>query len=329
MTQSAQPSAKAPRLRSPAYPGINLETAIVRAKEFYAKERRNAANVTVAVQHWGFNPSSGGAYIIVAALKSFGLLDEEGSGKERKVKLSSRGLRIVLDDRPESQERMAAIKEAATSPRIHGQLWKKYRAHLPSDANLRHELIFDWKFNENTVDWFIKEYRDTIRFAQLTDSDTISSEEQDSSEVEEGDERHAIKIGDYVQWESQGVLQFTAPKRVTAVSDDGEYAFVEGNNTGMPTKELSSVEPPAPQVVPGLKGTVRSAPPAPFPPDNLRSKTTSRQDVFSLEEGTVTIQWPVALSPESFEDLSAWLDILKRKIGRSVSKPENPEGTDS
>src|SRR5215471_15103506 len=85
------------RLRSPAYPGVNLETAIARAVEFHNKERRNAANVTVAVQHWGFNPSSGGAYIIVAALKSFGIFDEEGSGKERKVRLSARGLRLVLD----------------------------------------------------------------------------------------------------------------------------------------------------------------------------------------------------------------------------------------
>jgi hypothetical protein len=49
-----------------------------------------------------------------------------------------------------------------------------------------------------------------------------------------------------------------------------------------------------------------------------------RHDVFSLAEGTVTIQWPVALSPESYEDLGDWLDILKRKIGRSVkAEPVN------
>ena len=48
-----------------------------------------------------------------------------------------------------------------------------------------------------------------------------------------------------------------------------------------------------------------------------------REDVFSLIEGPVTIQWPAALSPDSFQDLSDWFDIVKRKIGRSVaSKPE-------
>jgi hypothetical protein len=49
-----------------------------------------------------------------------------------------------------------------------------------------------------------------------------------------------------------------------------------------------------------------------------------RQDVFSLNEGPVTIQWPATLSPESFEDVGDWLEILKRKIGRSV-KAESAE----
>jgi hypothetical protein len=32
------------------------------------------------------------------------------------------------------------------------------------------------------------------------------------------------------------------------------------------------------------------------------------------------IQWPADLSAESFEDFSAWLDIVKRKIGRSLKR---------
>ena len=44
-----------------------------------------------------------------------------------------------------------------------------------------------------------------------------------------------------------------------------------------------------------------------------------RQDIFSLTEGLVTIEWPSSLSAESYQDVSDWLDIVKRKIGRSVS----------
>jgi hypothetical protein len=40
--------------------------------------------------------------------------------------------------------------------------------------------------------------------------------------------------------------------------------------------------------------------------------------VFSLAEGTVTIQWPSTLSPDSYQDFSDWLEILQRKIGRVV-----------
>jgi hypothetical protein len=55
-------------------------------------------------------------------------------------------------------------------------------------------------------------------------------------------------------------------------------------------------------------------PPAKQPPP--------RQDVFSLIEGPVTIQWPASLSQDSYEDLAAWLEILKRKISRSVVSGE-------
>lgn len=43
-------------------------------------------------------------------------------------------------------------------------------------------LIFDFKFNENTVDEFIKEYKETIRFAGLTNSDTVSPPGEDKIE---------------------------------------------------------------------------------------------------------------------------------------------------
>ena len=176
---------KAARLRSPSYPGIDLQVALKRAKEFYDVERRSPAKVEVAVRHWGFKPKSSGGMIAIAALKAFGLLTETGSGKTRKVQLSESAFRILLDQRPYSQERAEAIKQAAFRPRLHTALWGKYQADLPSDEDLRHELIFEWRFNENTVSDFIKEYKETMRFAKLTASDTISGDEADTTEESE------------------------------------------------------------------------------------------------------------------------------------------------
>jgi len=48
----------------------------------------------------------------------------------------------------------------------------------------------------------------------------------------------AVAIGDQVQWESSGVLQFKHPRRVRWISEDGEWIAVEGSDTGIPSSEL-------------------------------------------------------------------------------------------
>src|SRR6266478_6774650 len=116
---------KKKRTRSPAYPFVNLETAIVRAQEFFNKEQRNAANWNVAVKHWGFVEGSSNGASTIAALTSFGLLQDEGIGEKRKVRLTQDALRIILDKRPDSKERADLIKQAALAPKIHQQLWEK------------------------------------------------------------------------------------------------------------------------------------------------------------------------------------------------------------
>ncbi len=45
-----------------------------------------------------------------------------------------------------------------------------------------------------------------------------------------------IFVGDYVQWDSQGVYQFDSPKEVVKIEQD--YAFFAGSYTGVPVKEL-------------------------------------------------------------------------------------------
>jgi hypothetical protein len=192
------------RLRSPAYPYFNLETAIARARSFHQHEGRNAAPLAVAGTHWGYEAKSSAAAQAAAALMSFGLMQDEGTGDKRKVKLTQDGLKILLDKRPESHERDELVKNAALSPKIHKQIWDKWGAGI-SDDNLRHALLFDWEvpFNENSVDSFIREYRDTIRFAKLSESDKLNAEDGTSLGVARSGAEYIPEIGDYVQWESQ------------------------------------------------------------------------------------------------------------------------------
>ena len=47
-----------------------------------------------------------------------------------------------------------------------------------------------------------------------------------------------------------------------------------------------------------------------------------KQDVFSLPEGEVVLQWPEPLSSESYEDFESWLKLVLRKVKRAVQEPE-------
>jgi hypothetical protein len=51
-----------------------------------------------------------------------------------------------------------------------------------------------------------------------------------------------IQVGDKVQWESDGACRFESPKKVTAISECGKWAFVEGTKTGLPISELHKIE---------------------------------------------------------------------------------------
>jgi hypothetical protein len=314
------PTAPKPKKhRSPAYPAVTLAQAIKRAEEFYAEEHTNPASFNAACAHWGYKPTSSGALLTAAALKSFGLLDELDSTSGRTFQISVLGRKIVADKRPNSIERAAAIKEAALRPKIHADLWRKYNGRLPSDAELTYRLEVDWEFNVNAIAAFIKEFRDTISFAKVEDSSATSGGDQDG---EQRDETPSIKVGDYVQWTSQGMDQFVEPKRVREVmdSDKGQFVLVEGSDTGAPLNEVSVQEPPP--VLRPLLTPKPSAAPVPAAKATIGDRTM-RQEVFSLAEGVATLNWPSPLSKSSVTYLDTWLNLVKLKIKEAESQPKN------
>jgi len=305
------------RMRSPAYPFINLETAIRRAREFYDKEQRNAASLRIAAKHWRYEAKSSGGLQTAAAMLSFGLMEDEGTGEKRTLKLSKNALKILLDTRPESSERVYLIKQAALTPKIHAQIWKKWGANLPSLENLRHTLMFDWEppFNENTVDTFIKEYKDTIAFAKLTESDSLTVEVKDSGEKEP----FVAQIGDWVQWEHNGVLGFPEPRRVKGLSPDGSWAYIDGQNGCVERNQLIKASAPSEGKPPADPDPSMRIPPP--------RKTLMQEFVVPLSDGSKAVfQWPTVLTKDDVADLQDSLKILERKILRSTDKAEqSPE----
>jgi hypothetical protein len=103
----------------------------------------------------------------VAALKKFGLLEEEGSRDDRQLKLSDLALDIVT---PGSPRRTEALQTAALKPAIHQELRKLYPDGLPSDETVRFYLERERNFIGRAANELLKEYRATMQFAGLEDS---------------------------------------------------------------------------------------------------------------------------------------------------------------
>ncbi len=303
--------------RSPRYPAIPLSRAVERARQFYQAEGKHAARPEVAVTHWSYTTKSSGGKLTLAALRSFGLLENVGGG----VKLSDRALRIILDERQPSPERVALIREAALAPAVHRKLWDKYQADLPSQASLRHTLLMEFEFADNAVNDFIREYRETLAFAGLDSSATIETPEEAKSSTPLP-AMAPLQVGDAVNWESQGVLQNSQPLRITGLSEDGVHAFVDGSGTGLPVSQLTRIE--------GAERTppmVSSSSPAPVAAQAAVLSPVAvgfKQDVFTLSEGDVVLRWPNGLTKESFQDFTDWLEVVKKKIARAAGVDQKP-----
>lgn len=52
----------------------------------------------------------------------------------------------------------------------------------------------------------------------------------------------------------------------------------------------------------------------------MSKESEMRQETFTFDEGDVVLQWPATLTPDSFEDFSDWIELVKRKIQRSITK---------
>src|SRR3954451_2391259 len=80
--------------RSPAFPFIPLRRAVERAQSLYENHRREPARLAAVAPSWGYSPKSSGLLQTVAALKQFNLVEDMGSGDDRKIVLTKLGQTI-------------------------------------------------------------------------------------------------------------------------------------------------------------------------------------------------------------------------------------------
>lgn len=195
--------------RSPNFPFISLEMALERARQFWTKEKRGAAPFSVTAEHWRYSASSSGAMQTAAALKSYGLMADEPNGSgERQLRLTDSALRILLDTRPNSEERQTLLREASLSPAIARDIYERWGGDLPSASSLRHYLILERSFGESKADSVIKITKENYGFASISLSSSESGEEDEFG--------HPVSTGYElaVQGSSQPVARWGEPQPV-------------------------------------------------------------------------------------------------------------------
>lgn len=312
---------KQKRHRSPNYPMFDLGTAVAKAKSLFATMKRHSVGADVVIAKLGYTPKSSSGVKALAALRSFDLLEDDKGDGDSTVRFSETGLDIVADCVDGSGAWQAAVRKAALAPAIHKELWDKYGGAIPPDEELRRYLVRvrEQTFNDNSVDEFIDEFKKTVAYAKLIKGDIILG----GNEQIDGGSDENPKVGDLVQWTSSGVDQFTEPRRLMGLSDDGLWAFVDGSTTGIPVEELMITE--SAKSVDSVKAEEKSPRGTP-PPNPYASKTPSgsAQEILMLDEGQVVLQWPTSLSQESAKDLEYWitgvLNRARRRAGISSGK---------
>jgi hypothetical protein len=149
--------------RSPNFPAISLPDAIEKTRTVFEKDKRAAVSLNTVLAHLGFSAKlSGSTARVISALRQFGLLDVLGT----QFKVSELAYRILaLSDG--AAERLKAIQEAVKRPAIYREVLNNYPDGLPSDAGLSDYLLIEKKFNQVSIDGFIRAFRASIEFARL------------------------------------------------------------------------------------------------------------------------------------------------------------------
>ena len=255
------------RSKSPKYPNFGLSAAIDAVRKVFEADRTTPLPREVIAKHLGYTGISGASDAKIATIVQYGLLERTGKAEMR---VSQLAVDILL---PENEEqKQSAINRAALKPPLFSEVWNHFEKRVPSEDALRTYLLRR-DFHSRAIDPIMKSFAPTMAMMkQQEDSESDSSEdeiveESESPPAEDSDAGVSASIGDYVQWESQGVLKFNEPRRVRWISPDGGWLAVEGSNTGVPMSEVTieqQAAKTAPIVPPELVEESDSGPPAGF-----------------------------------------------------------------
>lgn len=201
-----------PRKKSPRAPTIPLDDAIERVMKAYDKERLHPAPTDVVAQNLGYKgASSGSALAAMASLRYYGLLERPSDGLLAVTKEVE-----ALKFAPEESLKRSLVLGFLRRPALFAELLEKYSTGLPSDANLKYDLI-QRGFLPTTASEVVSVFRRSADFAKYFDNGGVDLPgEIDASEQEPALSRITPEVRESAQ---PPVARTTTPE----IPDDGQH----------------------------------------------------------------------------------------------------------
>lgn len=162
------------RDRSPSYPNIPIGVALERLVAFEDHFKRSPARSGSVGGAWGIKAN---AYAgrTVAALKYYGLLENEQSENGRQIVISEEGRKYLRAQQDHIKQEV--IRNAALRPLQIAKFWNIWGEERPADPVCLDDLILKYGFSDKGADNFLKVYDSTIAFAELSKSDSMDSDD--------------------------------------------------------------------------------------------------------------------------------------------------------
>ena len=146
-----------------------------RAAKVYQKEHTHAAAKEVVAKDLGYSGINGRSLTQIGALRQYAIL--EGSSDALRISKDAIAY-FELDDGPEKTD---AMRRMALAPDLFAELSKLHIHSLPSDGNLRHELVSKG-FSSKAADDVIKVYKANVELAKGEEGDYIGGEGNEAKE---------------------------------------------------------------------------------------------------------------------------------------------------
>lgn len=313
-----------PKLPTGRFPFINLTKALERAQSIFENDKNGKGlKVPVAFSAWGYSDKSSGGFQTIAALKGYGLLEDEGANDDRAVKLTAKARQYFQTEI--DADKAGLRSEFAKRPALMAHLLEHWDGGTVDDPVARTYLKTAIGMNEQSARSALGIYKDNLSHIgdKAANKSGVENHEMASSSGEDESKFGGARVGDVIDWEVDGNLCNPEPLRVRALSDDGKWVFVQTSSTGIPMEQVIVKQrhaiPFPPKVVMDQAFGLAPIPPT-LPLDPIPKVESGPLDV-TFDMKTITVSGRTS-SPEELQafidDLLDLKPILAKRTGRDA-----------